>query len=71
MNINEKVLRLSTREKKVFQLMADGLIAKQICGEMGCTRRSIEAVIFRAMKKIDATCQAHAIAICLRHQIIH
>lgn len=70
MELSENLLKLTPREIQVMSLLADGKIGKQIAGQIGVSRRTVEDYIYNARRKLGATCQAHAIAICFRSGII-
>lgn len=70
MELSENLLKLTSREVQVMKMLAEGNLSKQIADHLCVSRRTVECYILRARKKLKASCQAHAIAICFRSGII-
>lgn len=60
-----KLDSLSERELQVLELLAQGLLNKQIAAELGVGLRTVETYRNRVMSKISATCFADAIAFAI------
>lgn len=64
MELSENLLKLTGREIQVMKLISEGKLGKEIATEMRVGRRAVEGYIYSARKKLNASCQAHAISIC-------
>lgn len=63
-------LTLTQRETEVLQLIADGLINKQIAQALSLSSETIKAYIDNIRFKLDANNRAHAASIGLRSGLI-
>lgn len=63
-------LTLTERETEVLQLIADGLINKQIAQRLSLSTETIKAYIDNIRFKLDATNRTHAATIGLRSGLI-
>jgi DNA-binding NarL/FixJ family response regulator len=63
-------LTLTARETEVLQLIADGLINKQIAQRLSLSNETIKAYIDNIRIKLDATNRTHAATLGLRHGLI-
>ncbi len=63
-------LTLTERETEVLQLIADGLINKQIAQRLSLSTETIKAYIDNIRFKLDASNRAHAASIGLRFGLI-
>jgi LuxR family maltose regulon positive regulatory protein len=63
-------LTLTERETEVLQLIADGLINKQIAQSLSLSTETIKAYIDNIRFKLDANNRAHAASIGLRYGLI-
>ena len=63
-------LTLTERETEVLQLIADGLINKQIAQRLSLSNETIKAYIDNIRLKLDANNRAHAASLGLRHGLI-
>lgn len=68
--LNEELLKLSSREIQVIELVAAGRSGKQVASDLGISRRTVANHVASIMEKIAATSQAHAVAKCFRAGII-
>jgi DNA-binding NarL/FixJ family response regulator len=63
-------LTLTERETEVLQLIADGLINKQIAQRLSLSNETIKAYIDNIRLKLDAKNRTHAATLGLRHGLI-
>src|SRR5947208_4232316 len=63
-------LQLTKRETEVLQLVADGLINKQIAQRLYVSQETIKSCVDGIRFKLDATNRAHAASIGLRFGLI-
>jgi DNA-binding NarL/FixJ family response regulator len=63
-------LTLTERETEVLQLIADGLINKQIAQNLSLSNETIKAYIDNIRLKLDAKNRTHAATLGLRHGLI-
>ena len=63
-------LTLTDRETQVLQLIADGLINKQIAQNLSLSNETIKAYIDNIRLKLDANNRAHAASLGLRYGLI-
>jgi predicted ATPase/DNA-binding CsgD family transcriptional regulator len=61
---------LSTRERAVLRLVADGLPSKLIGRELGLAERTVKSHLSGAMNKLGAFTRAQALAIALQHDYV-
>jgi DNA-binding NarL/FixJ family response regulator len=57
---------LSTREREIIQLLADGLTGEEVADRLVLSTETIKTHIRNAMTKLEARNRVHAIAIALR-----
>ena len=57
---------LSTRQVEVMRRLCRGLVAKEMAGEMGLSRRTVEYHLEMAKKRLHARTLAHAAAAFIR-----
>ena len=58
--------RLSPREIEVLTLASHGRRTKQIATELGVAQDTVETLLRRASRKLDASSRTHAVAIAMR-----
>jgi NarL family two-component system response regulator LiaR len=63
-------LELTTREAEVLQMIADGLLNKQIAQRLYLSPETIKSCVAAICMKLDATNRAHAASIGLRFGLI-
>ena len=63
-------LRLTKREAEVLQLIADGLVNKQIAQRLLVSPETIKSCVADLREKLHATNRAHAVSIGIRHGLI-
>lgn len=63
-------LTLTKRETEVLQLVADGLLNKQIAQRLYVSPETIKSCVDEIRMKLDATNRAHAASIGVRHGLI-
>lgn len=56
---------LSTREREVLTLVAQGKRAKQICYMLSITKRTVDEHVLNSAKKLGASNRTHAVAIAM------
>jgi len=61
---------LSTREREVLRLIADGLSAKEIAAELGISTKTVEAHRTSLMRKLGARKATELVRYALRHGLI-
>lgn len=61
---------LSTRERQVLRLIAEGLSAKEIAGELGISTKTVEAHRTSIMRKLGARKATELVRYALRHGLI-
>ena len=59
------IVRLTTREYEVFELLAVGRLNKQIAGDLGISSRTVEVHRARVMEKMEAHNLAHLVRMAL------
>jgi len=63
-------LQLTTREAEVLQLIADGLLNKQIAQRLLVSPETVKSCVEVVRKKLEATNRAHAASIGIRYGLI-
>ena len=63
-------LKLTKREAEVLQLIADGLLSKQIAQRLFVSQETIKSCVDSLRMKLDANNRAHAASIGIRHGLI-
>jgi DNA-binding CsgD family transcriptional regulator len=63
-------LTLTDREAEVLQLVADGLVNKQIAQRLFVSPETIKSCLESVRDKLDAANRAHAVSIGLRQGLI-
>jgi len=63
-------LKLTRREAEVLQLIADGLLNKQIAQRLFVSQETIKSCVDSLRLKLDANNRAHAASIGIRHGLI-
>ena len=61
---------LSTREREVLHLIAEGLSAKEIAGDLGISTKTVEAHRTSVMRKLGARKATELVRYALRHGLI-
>jgi two-component system, NarL family, response regulator DegU len=64
-------LSLTSRETEVLQLIADGLLNKQIAQRLYISTETVKSCVDNIRFKLDATNRTHAASIALRAGLIH
>jgi DNA-binding CsgD family transcriptional regulator len=62
--------KLSPREKVVLTHLAEGFATAEIAARLGLTEPSVRTFARRAMRKLEAKSQLHAVAIAIRERLI-
>lgn len=65
-SLNERLCRLTPRERQVFALVVTGLLNKQIAGRLGTCERTIKVHRARIMKKMEAGSVAELVRMAVR-----
>jgi FixJ family two-component response regulator len=65
-SLNERLGRLTPRERQVFALVVTGLLNKQIAGRLGTCERTIKVHRARIMKKMEAGSVAELVRMAVR-----
>lgn len=66
----ELTLRLSPREKQILELIAAGLVDKEIATELRIAYGTVRNHVDKVVLKLGATNRAHAVATAIRSNII-
>lgn len=66
----ELTLRLSPREKQILELIAAGLVDREIATELCIAYGTVRNHVDKVVLKLGATNRAHAVAIAIRSNII-
>jgi two-component system response regulator NreC len=61
---------LTTREREVFHLIADGLTTKEIARQLGISNKTAENHRFRVLDKLDVRNTAELIRYAVRHHLL-
>jgi DNA-binding CsgD family transcriptional regulator len=61
---------LTDRELEIMQLVADGLTLTQAAEKLGIARATARTHTGRVLIKLEASTQAHAVAILFRRRLI-
>ena len=67
---SEPFASLSSREREVLRLIADGLSAKEIASELGISAKTVEAHRTSLMRKLGARKATELVRYALRHGLI-
>jgi DNA-binding NarL/FixJ family response regulator len=70
MQLSNDPLLLTSRERQILQMLSNGKITKQIAGDLGLSKRTVETHVRVIRRKIGASCQAHAVGIGIRKGLI-
>lgn len=70
MELSNDLLKLSSKEIQVLNLVASGNSAKEVGAALGISKRTVEQRLSAIMDKLDARSSAHAVAIGIRVGII-
>jgi DNA-binding CsgD family transcriptional regulator len=62
--------RLSPRERRILQLIADGLTNSEIAVQLIIAEETVKSHVRRLLAKLQARSRAHAVALGLRHKLI-
>ena len=62
--------RLSTREREVLQLVAEGRAMKEIGARLGITTRTVAFHKYRLMEKLAVRSTAELVQIAARHRLV-
>ena len=68
--VRKKPDTLTARESEVLRWVARGKSARQIGEILQITKRTVDAHVHSAIRKIGATNRVHAVAIAIRDRII-
>ncbi len=66
----EKAHQLTSRQKQILELKANGFLNKQICAQLDLTEPTIHEHLKRACKTLKAKNTAHAIALAVMQDLI-
>jgi DNA-binding NarL/FixJ family response regulator len=66
----EPFTKLSAREREVLRLIADGLSAKEIAGDLGISTKTVEAHRTSLMRKLGARKATELVRYALRHGLV-
>ena len=68
--VNARGPRLTPRECTVLQHLSDGLTVREIAARLGVSEETVKTLVARAVKKLGARTQLHAVALALRERLI-
>ena len=68
--LTQRSPNLTTREREVLRLLADGRSNDAIAAELGISTETVRTHLRKAMTKLDADTRTHAVATALRHSLI-
>ena len=57
---------LSRREREILGLLSDGLSTDEVAEKLSLSSHTVRTHVKNAMRKLDASTRAHAVAIALR-----
>ena len=61
---------LTLRQREVIQLLAEGLLAKEIAGNLGISARTVEFHKYQAMEALDLHTNAELIHFAIKHGLV-
>jgi DNA-binding NarL/FixJ family response regulator len=61
---------LTTREREILQLLADGLSNADVAGKLFISQETVKSHVRHILTKLEADTRTHAVAIALREAII-
>jgi DNA-binding NarL/FixJ family response regulator len=61
---------LTAREREVLQLIADGLVNREIGVELHLSEETVKSHVRHLLAKLQARSRAHAVAIGLRRELV-
>lgn len=64
--IKLKLPMLSRREREILELVSKGMSTDDVAEELGLSAHTVRTHVKNAMRKLEATTRAHAVAIALR-----
>lgn len=64
--IEQKLPMLSRREREILELVSQGRSTEQVADELRLSAHTVRTHVKNAMRKLEATSRAHAVAIALR-----
>lgn len=64
--IKLKLPMLSRREREILELVSRGMSTDEVAEELGLSAHTVRTHVKNAMRKLDASTRAHAVAIALR-----
>jgi FixJ family two-component response regulator len=67
--IEERLARLSPREREVMELVVTGLLNKQVAGELGITEHTVKVHRGRVMEKMEVESLAELVILCDRLEL--
>jgi DNA-binding NarL/FixJ family response regulator len=66
----EKDEMLTTREREILQLLADGMSNADVAGKLFISQETVKSHVRHILAKLEADTRTHAVAIALREAII-
>lgn len=69
-NTGERIAKLTSREREVLCMIADGLSAKEIAKKLDLSSRTVESHKYQLMESLGAQSSAELIRIAIRHGIV-
>jgi DNA-binding NarL/FixJ family response regulator len=67
---NEALLKLSTRQREVLQLLAEGKLAKEVAGILNISTRTVEFHKYKMMKELGIKTSAELVQYAIKHGIV-
>lgn len=64
--IKVKLPMLSRREREILELVSKGMSTDEVAEDLGLSAHTVRTHVKNAMRKLEATTRAHAVAIALR-----
>ena len=62
---------LTTREREILQLLADGMSNADVAGKLFISQETVKSHVRHILAKLEADTRTHAVAIALRDAIIN
>ncbi len=67
---NEALSKLSTRQREVLQLLAEGKLAKQVAGILNISTRTVEFHKYKIMEEFGIKTSAELVKYAIKHGIV-
>jgi DNA-binding NarL/FixJ family response regulator len=67
---NEALSKLTTRQREVLQLLAEGKVAKEVAGVLNISTRTVEFHKYKMMEKLGIKTSAELVQYAVKHGIV-